>query len=356
MISRNRSTCGVRPYVRGSTNPDASSWVKRFLAPWVDRKYPDPAQSGELRYFLRISGEIIWARTPEELKARYGQDQLPKSVTFVRASIFDNKIGMAKDPEYLGNLQAQTPVERARLLDGDWDVKNDGLVYPDFGTCVVEPELWPAELVGTPYGGIDWGFNNPFGALAGVLDGDDVLWVWWERYGSRITLTEHSKALADATPRGIRWWADPAGADQIAEFRRANHDVVPAVHSRPAGASGSSGARDKILESEIALVSARIRSRRLRIKGTLGNLLDEAGKYHYDGQTERPVDADNHLLAALRYLVMGLDRGRAVQDQRPPESEAEVKARATVEAAAAAEVQAEKSAKWHNEDNDAWWH
>src|SRR5205085_1689527 len=27
MLSRNRSTCGVRPYVRATTNPDAGSWV-----------------------------------------------------------------------------------------------------------------------------------------------------------------------------------------------------------------------------------------------------------------------------------------------------------------------------------------
>ena len=32
MLSRNRSTCGVRPYIRATTNPDADSWVADFIA------------------------------------------------------------------------------------------------------------------------------------------------------------------------------------------------------------------------------------------------------------------------------------------------------------------------------------
>ena len=31
MLSRNRSTCGVRPYVRATCNPDATSWVRQFI-------------------------------------------------------------------------------------------------------------------------------------------------------------------------------------------------------------------------------------------------------------------------------------------------------------------------------------
>jgi hypothetical protein len=305
LISRNRSTSGVRPYVRATTNPDASSWVKRFLAPWIDRKHPDPAASGEVRYFVRVNGQIVWGRTREDLKAAH-PDLEPKSATFVRATIWDNRIGMAKDPGYLANLQAQTPVERARLLDGDWDVMNDGLVYPDFGTCVVEPEDWPKHLDGQHVGGIDWGWNNPFAALAAVLDRDDVLWVEWERYGSRITLTDHSRAL----PRGgIRWWGDPAGADQIAEMRRAGHDVVPAVHLG-----------NQPLLDGLAKVTERIATGRLKVKGDLGNLIAEAGLYRYDPDKggEKPIDSDNHALGSLRYLICGIDRGRAVHD-RPGE-------------------------------------
>lgn len=299
MLSRNRSTCGVRPYVRATTNPDASSWVKRFLAPWLDRKFPDPARSGEVRWFVRVKGEIHWARAAGELKERFGEKEQPKSCTFIKASVYDNKILLAKDPGYLANLMALPPVERARLLDGDWDIVNEGLVYSDFGTGVVEVEHWPAKIVGSGQGGIDWGFHNPFAAELATLDRDDVLWLHWERYGSRLTLGEHAAALPG---KGVvRWWADPAGADQIAEMRRSGHDVVASTHQG-----------NQPLQHGIDLVTARLRTGRLKIRGDLGHIIDEAGKYRYDKATEKPVDKDNHALAALRYLVTAIDRGRAI--------------------------------------------
>ncbi len=333
MLSRNRSTCGVRPYVRAGCNADAGSWVKKLVAPWVDRKYPDPARSGEVRWLVRRDGKYHWARSRAGLADRF-PGQVPKSVTFVRASVHDNVDLLRVNPEYLGNLQAQNPVERARLLEGDWDVVNEGLCYPEFGACVVEPEHWPADLGDWNSGGIDWGWNNPFGALAAHLDGDDVLWVGWERYGSRITLTEHSRAM----PRGgIHWWADPAGADQVGEMRLAGHHITSCVHK------GS-----KPLETGIGLVTERIRTGRLKIKGTLGHLIDESGKYHYDGQTEKPVDADNHLLGALRYMVVGIDRRRSVKDAPPPEDP-------EVERLRAEEERRRRSEEWQSVENPYMW-
>lgn len=345
MISRNRSTCGVRPYVRATCNPDPG-WVKKLLAPWVDRKHPlYPTPSGTLLYFARVNGLVVWGRTSTEVGS-FVPGQTPKSITFVRSTIYDNAIGMQKDPDYLGNLQAQDTVERARLLDGDWDVVNEGLVYPDFGGCVVEPDDWPASIEGRRVGGIDWGWNNPFGALEATLDHDDVLWVHWERWGSRITLSEHSVALRRPYDEGVHWWADPAGADQVAELRSAGHDITPCVHLG-----------QKPLESGIAMVARRMRTGRLKVKGTLGYTIDEAGKYRYDDQAkrhrynnqdEKPLDEDNHLLAALRYLVVGLDRRKSVDDRAAtePAELAEARARA---------MQLARSESWHTPDNPAFW-
>lgn len=46
-----------------------------------------------------------------------------KSLTFIPASIYDNKILLQQNPEYLANLRAQTFVEQQRLLYGDWKVR-----------------------------------------------------------------------------------------------------------------------------------------------------------------------------------------------------------------------------------------
>jgi Terminase large subunit, T4likevirus-type, N-terminal len=339
MISRNRSTCGIRPYIRAGCNADASSWVKRFIAPWVDRKhalYPTPA--GAILWLVRLKGEYHWYPTRRAAIAANSPETIPKSVTFVRATVHDNVDLLRTNPEYLGNLQAQSEVERARLLDGDWDKLNEGTVYPDFGMAVVEEEDWPKDLGWFTHGGIDWGWHNPFGALAGYLDGDDVLWVSWERYGSYITLTEHSKAL----PRGeIRWWCDPAGADQIAEIHHGGHDAVSCVHLG-----------QKPLDNGINAVTERIRTGRLKVRGDLCELIDESKKYIRDPHRldGRPLDKDNHLLAALRYMIVGIDRLRVVKDASGDSSPIDPNARLAEAAARAALETAHR-----DPDNGHWW-
>ncbi len=133
MLSRNRSTCGVRPYVRATTNPDADSWVADFIAWWIDPDtgYAVPERSGVVRYFTTVSDETLWAASPDELLART-PGLTPndiKSFTFISASVFDNKILLEKDPSYLGNLKAQSAVERERLLNGNWKIRPSAGMY-----------------------------------------------------------------------------------------------------------------------------------------------------------------------------------------------------------------------------------
>lgn len=124
MLSRNRSTSGVPGYVRATCNPDADSWVRHLIDWWIGPGgYPIKERSGVLRWFIRIDNTIIWANTPEELIAKHGPETMPKSLTFIMATIHDNKILLEKDPSYLANLHALTRVERMRLLGGNWDVK-----------------------------------------------------------------------------------------------------------------------------------------------------------------------------------------------------------------------------------------
>jgi len=126
MMSRNRSTCGVRPLVRLTCNPDADSWLAEMLSWWIDQEtgYPIQERSGVLRYMIRADGHRIWGDTREELVCKYGCDiNDPKSFSFVPAKITDNPILLKKDPGYLANLKGLSRVEKARLLDGNWLVR-----------------------------------------------------------------------------------------------------------------------------------------------------------------------------------------------------------------------------------------
>lgn len=138
MLSRNRSMCGVRPYVRATCNPDADSWVAKFIAWWIDdlTGLPIPERAGKLRWFVRVGEALFWADSPEELAHHTMLNEEgvsvpipPKSVTFIPAKLTDNKALMAADPGYMATLLALPMVERERLLGGNWKIRPAAGLY-----------------------------------------------------------------------------------------------------------------------------------------------------------------------------------------------------------------------------------
>lgn len=129
MLSRNRSTCGIKPYIRATCNPDADSWVADFIAWWInqDTGYPIPERSGKIRYMCTIEDVIYWGDSPEELCQKYEKyDVRPedcKSVTFIASTVQDNKILLETNPSYLSNLKALAEIDKERLLKGNWKIK-----------------------------------------------------------------------------------------------------------------------------------------------------------------------------------------------------------------------------------------
>ena len=141
MLSRNRSTCGVKPYVRATCNPDADSWVARFIAWWIDQDtgYPIKERSGKVRYMARVQNEIIWGDTRQELIDSGIEPTDFKAVTFLAGALQDNKILMEKDPSYMANLKALPIVEKERLLYGNWKIKAAaGLFYQRTQVTMIE--------------------------------------------------------------------------------------------------------------------------------------------------------------------------------------------------------------------------
>lgn len=131
MLSRNRSACGVRPYIRATCNPDPDSWLKGFIEWWLDEagEYPDEAKAGRLRWFIRSGDELIWADSAEALRAEHGVQVEPLSVTFIPAKPTDNAILLDKDPGYLAKLRALPKVERERLERGNWRIRPAAGLY-----------------------------------------------------------------------------------------------------------------------------------------------------------------------------------------------------------------------------------
>ena len=105
--------------------------MRDFIDYWIGPDgYPIPERSGVIRWFIRQGDNLYWADTRQELIDKFGAEEMPKSVTFIAASIFDNKILLDKDPSYLSNLKALARVDRERLLSGNWDIRpNAGTLF-----------------------------------------------------------------------------------------------------------------------------------------------------------------------------------------------------------------------------------
>jgi len=127
LLGSNRSTCGVKPYIRCTTNPDSKSWVAQFIQWWWDPEtgYPIDSRAGKLRWFIRVNDSIIWADTSKELEDEY-PGYMPLSVTFIPSKVYDNKILLQKDPGYLAKLMALSKVDKERYLGGNWKISEGG--------------------------------------------------------------------------------------------------------------------------------------------------------------------------------------------------------------------------------------
>lgn len=140
LLSRNRSLCGVKPYVRATCNPDPDSWVAEFISWFIDEDgWPIEQRCGKIRYFIVKNEMYVWGDTKEEVIKQVPDIHetakangvnvldLVKSMTFIPGNIYHNKKLLEVNPEYLANLMSQEESVRAQLLDGNWKIRTDGL-------------------------------------------------------------------------------------------------------------------------------------------------------------------------------------------------------------------------------------
>lgn len=127
---------GLRSRVLLTFNPPTTSegrWVIDFFGPWLDKKHPNPAKPGELRWFTTIKGKDIEVANGREFVLidgapcyEFDPDDykpedivVPKSRTFIPARLTDNPYYMASG--YMSTLQALPEPLRSQMLYGDFN-------------------------------------------------------------------------------------------------------------------------------------------------------------------------------------------------------------------------------------------
>ena len=137
MLSRNRSTCGVRPYMRATCNPDPDSFVAEMID-WAigEDGYILPGASNKLRYFSVFEDMFIWGNSKGEVieksphLSQFDTDKV-KSFMFIEGDIQENKKLLERDPGYIANLEALPEEDKLRLLRKNWKVQTNKNVIVD---------------------------------------------------------------------------------------------------------------------------------------------------------------------------------------------------------------------------------
>ena len=243
LFSRNRTLCGVRPYIRAATNPDPDSWVRRLIDWWIGEDgFPIPERSGVLRWFVRVGDDLVWSSDPDELRAKH--PGLPcLSLTFIPAKLEDNPILEKADPDYRGKLLVLDRVQRERLLGGNWNIRAAAGLY--FQRSFFEiVEAAPAETV---WRGRGW----DLAATKPSAQNPDPDWsagMRWAKSQQGIYFLEHAERFRDG-PDGVErrlvnttrsdgkkcrvcMWQDPgqAGKDQAQRYVKLLSGFVVRVH------------------------------------------------------------------------------------------------------------------------------
>jgi len=130
----NRSTePGQRCRIILATNPpekpSEGQWLMKMFEPWLDPHHPNPAEPGELRWYVSDEeGEDQEVDGPEPVQMGHDQDGLPRYVkplsrTFIPARLTDNPF--LTGTGYDAKLDSLPEPLRSAVRDGNWMISHD---------------------------------------------------------------------------------------------------------------------------------------------------------------------------------------------------------------------------------------
>lgn len=168
MASLRTSRDDFIPNFFASTNPGGIGhyWVKRL---WIDHDY----QRNEKR----------------------------EDYIFIPAKVYDNKILIKNNPEYLQQLKDLPDMQRRAMLDGDWDVF-EGQYFTEFNRSVhVIKPIIPKIGIKKRVISIDYGYGAPSAVYWSVITNQNDIVVYRELYQERLLIQELAEKIVAMTPK-----------------------------------------------------------------------------------------------------------------------------------------------------------
>ena len=296
----------------------------------------DEATESVEEHFLMLCSRLRWqlpdgkfpkffgllASNPEPgwVKERFVDARL-EDHAFIQALPKDNPKNPANYEEQLRSIYPDEWVRR--YVEGSWDVF-EGQIYKEFSR---EKHVYRGVDIGTwwtRFRAIDHGYTNPTACIWAAIDQDGTMWIYDEHYERYLTIQENARLIKARHPKfkGVTL-IDPScfantqhkGEGKICsvsdEYRSCGIPVI------------SPYSKDGYVEEAVGIniVKRYLKEDRLRIHESCVNLVKEILKYRWrdlklsdardKNAPEIPVDKDNHLLDALRYLAVWKPPGSA---------------------------------------------
>ncbi len=169
---------------------------------WVYRRFMvDPMTNEEVPpgHVIRQEFEM-----PFQIAGKNKGDRLIRSRVFIPATVYDNKIMLENDPNYLTNLMQLPEAERRALLEGDWHVFA-GQYFKEWSNTrhVIPPFEIPSNWL--RYRCMDFGSTAPTALYDCAVDEQGTVFVYREYYAAGYTAKQHAKRILEATPEGERF-------------------------------------------------------------------------------------------------------------------------------------------------------
>jgi phage terminase large subunit len=181
------------------------------------------------------------------------------------------------------DLKDQEPEYYAHHILGEWRDIGEGQVYKHW-----QFEFTPDQEAEVLYG-LDFGFSNDPTALVRVHKRGKKLWVEELLYATGLTNEDLYHAMVKLGISSVApVYSDAADPKAIETIRRMGFRNIRAA------AKGPDSVRAGI---------DKIRSYQVFCNPTSENLIHEYYNYAYRPGTGQPIDADNHLMDALRYAL-----------------------------------------------------
>ncbi len=247
-------------------------------------------------------GEVIFISTPKGFNHFYDLFNLQEEDVDFKSFHFPSLSNPHLPPEEIEKAKQELSPERfAQEYMADFK-KTEGLVYKEFDRSKhVFKEV--EEMFVERVAGVDFGFTNPCAIPDIGIDRSDTLWITSEFYETGRTDAQVAEYVGAMNFNKV--YPDPESPGAIAELRKKNVPIRDVVKGKDS------------IKNGIDAVRELLKAGKLKVHHSCKNTIMEFETYSYPdkkddrNEQENPIDENNHMMDAIRYVVMMRAKGRS---------------------------------------------